>query len=120
MLRVKRTDAGVSTAARLFVTLLDVLSGSWAYAVDNVAATSLSTSSGATYMPCFSNSATVLSSAAARSGRGRCFTSSSRGIPSSGVAVIGIIHRRLVTDNVIIGHKKFFDKGFEKEVGGVL
>ena len=71
-------------------------------------------------MPCFSNSATVLSSAAARSGRGICFTSSSRGIPSSGVAVIGIIHRRLVTDNVIIGYKKFFDKGFEKEVGGVL
>jgi hypothetical protein len=26
----------------------------------------------------------------------------------------------LVTDNAIIGYKKFFDKGFEKEVGGVL
>jgi hypothetical protein len=28
------------------------------------------------------------------------------------------MYRRLLTDNVIIGYKKFFDKGFEKEVGG--
>jgi hypothetical protein len=49
-----------------------------------------------------------------------CFTSSSRGTPSSGIAFIVIVRRRLVTDNAIIGHKKFFDKGFEKEVGGVL
>jgi len=46
-----------------------------------------------------------------------CFTSSSRGTPSSGIAFIVIVRRRLVTDNAIIGHKKFFDKGFEKEVG---
>jgi hypothetical protein len=45
-------------------------------------------------------------------------TSSSRGTPSSGMAFIVIIRRRLVTDNVIIGYKKFFDKGFQKGVGG--
>ena len=109
---VNRMAGGVRTAARLCVTLLEVLSGALAYAVAKVEATSLSWSSGSRYTPYFYNSSPVLPNADARSGRGILLTSSSKGIPSSGVAIIVIIRRRLVTDNVIIGYKKFFDKGF--------